>query len=186
MGNHNNLYVALLRGINVGGKNRLPMAQLRSLVEASGGESVATYIQSGNVVFRSDKNIAQLESELEQAIEKTFDLSIPVLVRSADKWSRYLDQNPFPAHSAKTPNWVQICLSKKTPAEDAQTGIADRATRGELVKRAGDAIWIWFPEGIGRSKLTPAVLDRCCGSPVTARNFKTVQKLQSLVESRDA
>jgi uncharacterized protein (DUF1697 family) len=169
--------VALLRAVNVGGR-KLPMAKLRTLCAKLGWTDVASYIQSGNLVFTGKGRPAALEAELEQAIRRSFGLDVPVIVRTADQWSAYPPANPFPK---EPPNRVMLLLSKRPPAEGAAGAIEARATAGERVRRAGDALWFHYPQGAGTSKLTPALIDRAVGSAATARNCNTVMKLQEML-----
>jgi uncharacterized protein (DUF1697 family) len=171
--------VALLRAVNVGGR-KLPMAGLRALCGELGWTGVATYIQSGNLVFTAKAKPKALETQLEDAIRKRFALDVPVIVRAAAEWSAYPAANPFPK---EPPNRVMLLLSKAPPAAGAETAIEARAAAGERVRRAGDALWFHYPEGAGASKLTPALIDRCVGSPATARNYNTVVKLAEMLDS---
>ncbi|WP_405240578.1 DUF1697 domain-containing protein [Lentisalinibacter orientalis] len=173
-------FVALLRGINVSGKNKLPMADLRALCIEIGCENVQTYIQSGNLAVTSALAATELEQRLEQAIEQQCRLSVPVLVRTASDWSRYVDSNPFPEESKRHANRVVLTLSKHPPDSDVAAKLNERAAHGEHVLREGDALWIHYPQGIARSKLVPAVIERLAGSPVTARNWRTVAKLHEM------
>lgn len=173
-------FIALLRGINVGGRNKVPMAELRALCAELGWGDVRSYIQSGNLVFRAGGPPASLETELEQGIEERFGLSIPVLVRAAADWPAYVRGNPFPEASRSTPNHVLLALSKAPPSPDAAERLLERALDGERVARVADALWIHYAGGAGRSKLSPALLDRFVGSPVSARNWRTVLELQEL------
>ena len=175
-------YIALLRGINVSGHNKIPMAELRQLCAELGWEDVQTYIQSGNLVFRSSSSPTKLEGELETAIQERFGFSIPVIVRSAEDWASYIEHNPFPKAALDEPNWVLLTLSKQPQKEGVKEGLLERADKGERVAQVGDALYIHYPDGVGRSKLTPALLDRLVGSPVTARNWRTVLKILELVQ----
>lgn len=177
-------FIALLRGINVGGV-WIPMAELRALCEGDlGWSGVETYIQSGNVIFEADGEPAALEDELERAVARRFDLAIPVLVRAAADWPAYVAGNPFPEAAEREAKLVMLALSKRPPNPDAVEALTGRAAGGERIARAGDALWIHFASGSARSKLTPSVLDRLAGSPVTTRNWRTVLKLDELARSR--
>lgn len=178
-------FIALLRGINVGGV-RVPMPELRSLCEERGWADVQTYIQSGNVLFRAQGEPARLEEELEEAVERRFGFSVSVLVRSADEWPAYVQGNPFQEESRSEPNLVMLAFSKEPPKSDAADLLQERAAGGERVVRVGDALWIHFASGSARSKLTPALLDRLAGSPVTTRNWRTVLKLEELARALGA
>jgi uncharacterized protein (DUF1697 family) len=173
-------FIALLRGINVGGHNKIPMAGLRELAGALGWSGVRTYIQSGNVIFEADGPAARLEEALQEGIGARFGLDVPVIVRAAAEWPVYVAGNPYPEASTAEPNRVMLGLSKAAPAPGAAAGLRERAADGERVEQVGDALWLHFPGGSGRSKITPALLDRLAGSPVTMRNWRTVLELDAL------
>ncbi len=178
-------HLALLRGINVGGHNMVPMADLRSLCAADlGWGGVATYIQSGNLIFEAEGERSALESGLERAIERRFGLTIAVMVRSAAEWPAYVAGNPFPGATEREPKTVMLGLCKEPPKPGAVEELRGRAADGERIEQAGDAIWIHFPNGSARSKLSPSFTDRAVGSPVTTRNWRTVLKLDELVSGR--
>ena len=174
-------FVALLRGINVSGRNKVPMAELRALAEDLGLADVQTYIQSGNLIFRSAKAAGLLEERLEAAIADRFGLRIPVISRSASQWPTYAEANPFPEAAEAEPNRLMLMLSKLPPVGGAEAALKERAGNGEHVKLVGDALWVHFPSGAGTSKLSPTLIDRLVGSPVTARNWRTVLKLQEML-----
>lgn len=174
-------FIALLRGINVSGRNQIPMADLRAACAELGWSDVQSYIQSGNLVFRAGGAPASLEEQLEHAIERRFGLSIPVLVRTAAEWPAYVQGNPYPDASRSEPNLVMLALSKTTPRQGAVEELRERAADGERVVQVGDALWIHYAGGAGRSKLSPALLDRLVGSAVTTRNWRTVLRLEELV-----
>jgi uncharacterized protein (DUF1697 family) len=177
-------FIALLRGINVGGHNKIPMPELRSLCNHFGWDDVQSYIQSGNLVINSESAATDLEAELENAIERRFNLAILVIVRAAADWQDYIASNPFPDASQREPNLVMLALSKSIPKHDALPGLLERAVNGERIAQKGDALWVHFAAGVGKSKLTPVLFDRLVGSPVTMRNWHTVLKLNELVEDR--
>ncbi|HEX8654240.1 MAG TPA: DUF1697 domain-containing protein [Allosphingosinicella sp.] len=173
-------HVALLRAVNVGGR-KLPMAELRALCGELGWTDAATYIQSGNLVFSAEGEKAELEAALERGIAGRFRMDVPVVVRSAAAWRGYSRANPFPDVAAKEPNRLMLLLSKRPPAKDAEEAIAAKAVAGEQIRRAGDALWIHYPQGAGTSKLTPALIDRAVGSPATQRNHNTVLKIEEML-----
>lgn len=176
-------FVGLLRGINVGGHNKIPMSDLRLRCSEIGWDDVQSYIQSGNLVFSAAAKPAQLESQLEELIERQFDLQIPVIVREAEDWFQYVNSNPFPKASLKEPNRVMLALSKQAPKSDVIEQLRERANKGESVTQTDNALWLHFSGGSAKSKLTPALLDRLVGSPVTTRNWRTVCKLKNLAAS---
>jgi uncharacterized protein (DUF1697 family) len=172
--------VALLRAVNVGGR-KLPMADLRALCAGLGWEDVASYIQSGNVVFSAKGKPAAVEAELEQAIETRFGMDVPVIARSGTQWADLAASNPFAKAARDEPNRLQLLVSKQPANPDAAEKLMARAQAGESVKAAGGALWFHFPEGVATSKLTPALIDKACGSPSTGRNYRTVIKLLEML-----
>lgn len=172
--------VALLRGINVGGHNRVPMVELRALCSGLGWDDVRTYIQSGNVLFRSAAPAESCGRQLEAAIAGHFGLDIAVIVRPAFELAAVRDRNPFPEAAASEPNLLMLGLARASLADAVVDSLRERASAGERIERTGDALWIHFVSGAAVSKLTPAVLDRAAGSPVTMRNWRTVTKLVEL------
>lgn len=177
-------FIGLLRGINVGGHNKVPMAELRPLCAEIGWKDVQTYIQSGNLVFTAGGAPAALEAEIERAIERHFGLTVSVIVRAAKDWPPYIKGNPFPEASEKEPNAVMLGLSKSPPKAGAEAGLRERATHGERIVQVGEALWIHFSDGVAGSKLSPGLLDRLVGSPVTTRNWRTVLKLGEMAGQR--
>ena len=173
-------FIALLRGINVTGRNMIPMAELRDHCTACGLKGVETYIQSGNVLFTSSATAKKLEEDLEKLVRKKFRLEIPVIVRRAADWPAYVEGNPFARESETEAKAVMLALSKRPPLDAALEKLRERAVSGEKLERVGDAIWVYYAKGVGGSKLSPSLFDRLVGSPVTARNWNTVLKLREL------
>lgn len=171
------LLVALLRAINVGGNRKVPMAALRTLAAELGWERVETYIQSGNLVFAASTSAAAAEDALERALERHFGFAVPVIARSAETWSGYAAGSPFSVAEIERPTLLHLGLSKLAPKPGAIEGLTKYCTSGERLELRGDALWVDFATGVARSKLTPTVIDRLIGSPVTMRNWNTVQQL---------
>ena len=161
------------------------MSDLRALCGKLGWTNVQTYIQSGNLVFSASGKPATLETQLQRAIESHFGLSIPIIIRSAADWPAYIKSNPFLAACKKEPHAVMLCLSRLRPKSDAAERLRERATSGERIAQIDDALWIHFAGGVARSKISPALLDRMVGSPVTARNWLTVLKLEEMTKQPD-
>ena len=172
-------FIALLRGINVGGHRKVPMADLRALAEGLGLDEVRTYVASGNLVFTGHgRSEDELESALGQAIAGRFGFAVDVIVRSAEHWAELAAGNPFPDQSAATPSYVMMTIGKR-PATDADAdSIRPRAAADEAVERVGEALWFWFGIGSGRSKLAAAPLKDVW----TARNWRTVQTIGTMLE----
>ncbi len=165
-----NTYAALLRAINVGGTGKLTMEDLRVLCQKCGFQNVATYIQSGNVVFQTKLSEARAKAALEQALAKNMGKPFGTLLRSASDLSRVVDANPFPLAA---PNRVLILfLDEAPPADILKTVVAPG--REELALH-GREIFIHFPEGMGQSKLK--VPFQKVG---TGRNLNTARKLAAM------
>jgi uncharacterized protein (DUF1697 family) len=174
-------WVALLRGVNVGSTRKLPMAQLCEECAELGWEDIATYIQSGNVLFCAAGQAEVLEAQLEERIGRRFGLSIPVIVRSAAQWAGYSPANPFAEAAEAEPNRLMMMLSKEPPAPGAEQALGERARDGERIALAAGAVWIHYPQGSGTSRLSPSLIDRLIGSPATARNWRTVIKIEEML-----
>lgn len=172
-------YVALLRGINVGARTSIAMAELRALASGIGLADVRTYIQSGNLFFRTQERKG-LEEKLEAAVAQRF-VAVPVIVRSASEWIACAAHNPFPAAAGAEPDRLMMMLSKAAPNGDAADALMERARDGERIALAGGALWIHYPAGSGVSKLSPSLIDRLVGSPSTARNWRTVLKIGDML-----
>jgi len=173
-------YIGLLRGINVGGHKKILMTELRSLATKIGWGHVQTYIQSGNLVFTASGPVTALEARLEQVIERHLNLQIAVVVRTAADWSAYTVGNPFPDAVRSEPKLVMLALAKLPLKPGAASALQERAADGEQITQVGNALWIHFPRSVAKSKLSPALLNRLAGSPVTVRNWLTVLKLHEL------
>jgi uncharacterized protein (DUF1697 family) len=156
------------------------MATLRELCAGLGWREAATFIQSGNVVFDAKGSDGAIEAALEKALAERFEVRTAVIVRSGTEWAKAIAANPFPAESEREPNRVLVGLSKHALAPGAAEALAAKAAAGERVEQAGGALWFHYPDGAGQSKLTPAMIDRAAGSPVTARNWRTMTALADM------
>jgi len=173
--------LALLRGINVGGNKKVPMAELRSVATTLGFTAVQTYIQSGNLVFGTSLKPVATEAALEQAIQAHFGFPVPVVCRTLAQWERYAQGSAFPDAETERPNLLHLGLAKAAAIPNAVEALARYATAGERFRLEGDILWLDYVAGVARSKLTPVALDRALGSIVTARNWNTVQALLPLL-----
>lgn len=169
-------YAAFLRGINVGGNKKVPMADLRAVVERLEHTDVATLLQSGNVVFSSPrKGDVALAAELERAIAEHIGVECRVLVRSAAALQTVVRDNPMPDALAE-PSKFHCCFLEKAPPADRVAALeAEDFTPDELAFGDG-VLYVWYRAGVHESKLAK-VLDRRLGVAVTARNWNTVTKV---------
>lgn len=167
--------VALLRGVNVGGHNVLPMGELRAALEASGMSDVRTYIQSGNIVFRSDDPEPALA--IAAVLHDSFGIDVPVLVRSLEEVERVAAAHPD-VGSDIPPKWLHAFLLDR-PADAAAAPDPDRFEPDRLVVD-GREIYATYPNGSGRSKLTLDVIERSFEAVATARNLSTLAAIVAL------
>ena len=191
-------HVALLRGINVGGRNKVPMADLREVVTSLGHTGVTTYIQSGNVLFSTaETDTAKLAAALETAIGERFGIWASVVVLSRDELAALLAGNPYP--DEPNPRCVHVVFLSGEPPEDllgriaaAQSAAAAKGSR-DTVQAAGPALFVHTPDGFGTSELAQALF-RIISPPgkqknqpavaATARNWATATKLLALCEEK--
>jgi len=176
------VHVALLRGVNVSGKNKVSMAHLAQMFEDAGCRDVETYIQSGNVVFAANATLARRLSEIiEQAISSSFGYQVPVVIRSASELDAVVHRNPFVAEVTDT-KALHVAFLADEPTS-TQLGSLDppRSPPDRFVVR-GREIYLCCPNGIGRSKLTNAYFDAKLETTSTFRNWKTVTQLFEMVD----
>jgi uncharacterized protein (DUF1697 family) len=173
--------IALLRGVNVGGHRKVPMGLLRRLAEGARLTDVETYIQSGNLVFTFQGAASAAADRLRKAIATEVGFAVDVVVRTAVQWERDVTGNPFSDAAKERPNLLHLALSATPLAAGAAAALCARAGPEERIEQRGEVLWIDFGKGVGKSRLTPAVLDLAAGSPLTLRNWNTVLKLADLV-----
>ena len=173
-------YLVLLRGINVGGKNLIPMAGLKQTLEELGFAGVATYLQSGNVVFKTAKsNRAPLAKELEAVL----GVEAKVILRNADELRRIIEANPMPEEAQRGPSHYIVTFLDARPAAAAMQSLRDAYSGPEKMELRGTELYIEYGSGMGQSKLTNALIERKLGVTGTARNWNTVTKLLEIAEA---
>jgi uncharacterized protein (DUF1697 family) len=176
------IYIALLRGINVGRHNRMSMAGLRELFAAAGAEEVATHLQSGNVVFESRAGIAELGRRIERAIESSLGLQVSVLLRTKAQLAKVVAGNPFPAEGdAKK---LHVAFLGDRPGRARVRALDPARVYPDEFQVVGREIYLHYPNGYGRSKLTNEYLERQLGVAATMRNWNTVTALAELASAR--
>jgi uncharacterized protein (DUF1697 family) len=174
-------YIALLRGINVGGRKAVAMADLRRLLTQLGFADPRSLLQSGNLVFRAAGTTgARLERLLETEAAKRLRLETAFLVRSAGDWQAIVARNPFRREAERDPAHLVVMCLKEAPADGAERTLQAAVTGPELVRVRGREAFLVYPAGIGRSKLTIALIERTLGTQGTGRNWNTVLKLAAL------
>jgi len=177
-----NTWIALLRGINVGGNNILPMAEFRSELESLNLKNVRTYIQSGNVVFDSAvKSASSLTTKIGERIEIRYGFRPQIFILSREGLLSAIESNPF-TKATSEPKTLHFCMLSE-PATNPDLQALDRVkTATESYNLTNHVFYLHAPDGIGRSKLA-AVIERSLGVTTTSRNFRTIDKLRSTIES---
>ena len=172
-------FVALLRGVNVGGHGKLPMEQLRAMFRSLGFTDVVSYIQSGNVVFSADQgsSIKAMGDAIEAAIETTFGFTAAVMIRSSAEMKTIIDRNPFADADTAT---LHVGFLTVQPAPSMLESLSVERFLPDQVCFDGDHIYFHLPNGMGRTKL-PDYVGRQLKISTTVRNWNTVTKLVELV-----
>jgi uncharacterized protein (DUF1697 family) len=173
--------VLLLRGINVGSRNRISMPSLRERLTAAGFADVSTYVQSGNVVLSSDVPADELARECERQIADGYGLSVDVLARTRDELAEVVQRNPL-AKVALDPRRYQVSFCSVAPDPELVQRLSSLATSSERFVAAGRELYAWHPDGVGRSRLGAALGARKLGVTATSRNWKTVTTLLQMAE----
>lgn len=174
-----NTYIALFRGINVGGNNSLPMKELVVLLEDIGAKKVRTYIQSGNAVFQSaEKNSSQISKQLAAEIKKRHGFEPHVLFLGLEAINTAMANNPFPEAEAD-PSSLHLGFLASTPKHPDLEKLNGLKKASERFHLGDNVFYLHAPEGVGRSKLA-ASTEKLLGVPMTDRNWRTVYKIREL------
>ena len=171
-------YVAFLRAINLGSKRQIKMDRLRGIFEDAGFDDVATFIASGNVIFRAPRQAAgTLEGKIEQALEDAVGFEVPTFVRTMIEVEKVAGFDPWPRKPGKSDDLLQVGFLKKTVAKAALGALEELAGDGELVAvRKKDLYWL-RPVPMSRSRLGGPALEKALGQPTTIRGIKTLEKI---------
>jgi len=179
-------YVALLRGINVGGNKPVAMPALREMLAQLGFDDVRSILQSGNLVFRSSTRVNRaLENRLESETAARLGLQADFLIRTAREWRTIVARNPFRKAAESDPAHLVVMLLKTVPKADAIKAAQGAIAGRETIRADGRQLYIVYPAGIGTSRLTNALLEKKLGTRGTARNWNTVLKLATLLDELD-
>lgn len=171
-------WVALIRAIGPATHKKMSMRQLRERCEAAGLSDVRTYIASGNLLFRSGEDAAIIKGRIDDVIAG-HGLENAVFLRRPHELAALLSNNPFPGATLERPNHV-LALFLERPADEEGLAALDRLPGPERIAAVGREVFIDYAEGVGKSKVTPALLERHLKQPGTARNMNTVGKLLDL------
>lgn len=176
-------HVALLRAVNLAGHQPVAMADLRELLTGLGLADARTLLQSGNLVFGcAGRTPAQLEGLLEAEAGKRLGLRTDVFVRTAKEWQALVAANPFPAEAHDDPSHLLVVFLRDAPPRAAVEALRAAIVGRERVEAVGRQAYFVYPDGIGRSRLTTALIEKKLGTRGTGRNWNTVLKLQALTQ----
>ncbi len=174
-------YVALLRAVNLAGRNSVAMADLRAWIEKLGFSNPRTLLQSGNLIFDGRaRSAARLEAMLEAEARKRFKFDIAIALRTADDFAVVVDRNPFPKEAVSDPGHLLVVFMKGAIAPGNLEALQAAIVGREVVRADGRHLYAVYRDGVGRSKLTAALIERKLGVVGTGRNWNTVLKLKEI------
>jgi len=174
-------FIAFLRAINVGGKNKIAMADLRAVATSLGFSDVSTVLQTGNLVFScAETSMSSLEVTLVEACEKATGVKCEFFVRRQSEMAKLVAANPFVEEGERDPSHLVVLFVKSTPSEDQVASLQPAIKGREEDRLAAGEVFAWYPDNIGDSKVTNAVLEKHLGTRVTGRNWNVVRKLATV------
>ena len=178
--------ISMLRGVNLGAHNRIRMEALRAMYQSLKLEDPCTYVQSGNVVFRTkEKNTAKLATKIQDAIEKTFHCRPEVILRTSDELRRAIARTPFNKRQHLDPGKILVTFLAGVPP-DPQAALDRLKSYPEELHLIGRELHIYFPNGVGKSKLPWSSIERLLKVTGTARNWNSVQAILQIAEEMEA
>lgn len=176
-------YIALLRGVNVSGQKKIPMAELRNMLGKMAFKDVSTYIQSGNVVFTSDeKDTITLEAKIKKYIKDTFKFDVPVLVKSKTDFDKIIQQNPYTELEALEHKQVYFVLLQNAPNTENVEAFQKEVYENEKFVIGENCVYLLCNKGYGNAKLNNNLVERKLKVEATTRNYQTMVKLLEKAE----
>ena len=177
------IHIAVLRAINVAGHATVAMADLRALITKLGLRDARSILQSGNLVFGSDgRSGGELEQLLEAETGKRLGLHADIMVRSSDEWADLIARNPFPGEAKSDPSHLLVMILKTAPAKAAVIALQSAIAGSEIVRSVGRQLYVTYPDGIGRSRVTNMFIEKRLGTSGTGRNWNTVLKIAAAIK----
>jgi uncharacterized protein (DUF1697 family) len=176
-----NTFIALYRGINVGGHHPVKMDSLRALHAGLGHEAAESYIQSGNLVFRANDTTVGITRAVSAAFATEFGFAATLLVRTAAEWSMFVAENPYAKAAAADPTKVHAAICDGVPNKKSLAALLEKTGGPEAFAVNKGILYLHAPDGVGRSKFA-AGLERACGVPATLRNWRTMEALQEMAK----
>ena len=181
------VFISLLRGVNVGGHHRIRMEPLRALYESLGLLDAQTCLQSGNVIFRTkERDLIRLSTRIEDGIEGTFGFRPSVIVRNCSGLRDVIAGNPFATRPGIDPSRLLVTFLAADPGAEARDKILRLKVGPEELRIHGRELYIYYPNGMARTKLPAALIEKTLKTPGTARNWNTVTKLLEIAERLEA
>jgi len=175
--------ISMLRGVNVGGHNKIKMEALRALYESLKLRNAQTYVQSGNVIFGTDeRDISRLTKRIEGGIERKFGFRPDVILRTAGEMRQVIAKNPFAKRRGIEPGKLLVSFLASDPGEEAREEVRQMKCDPEELRIEGREVYIYFPNGAGRSKLPWAGLGKKLKTPATGRNWNSVTKMTEMAD----
>ena len=178
--------ISLLRGVNVGGRHLIKMDALRALYVSLKLEDVRTHLQSGNVIFRTkEKNLPKLAAKIQAAIERTYGFRPEIMLRTPADFRQAIAATPFPASRNLHPSKIIVTFLAAEPAAEARAALEALKPHPEEVHLKGRDLYIYFPDGMGQSRLWSAV-EKMLKTAGTARNWNSVTKVLAIAEEMES
>jgi uncharacterized protein (DUF1697 family) len=175
--------ISMLRGVNVGSHNRIKMEALRAVYESLDLRDVQTYVQSGNVIFGTrNRNLVRLAKELEDGIERTFGFRPALIFRTSSELRDIIGRNPFAERGGIDPSKLLVWFLASDPSVEARDKILQLKTDPEELRMDGRELYIYYPYGMGRTKLPMATIERTLKTSGTGRNWNSVTKILEIAE----
>jgi len=179
--------ISMLRGVNLGPHNRIKMDALRAVYESLKFEDPRTYVQSGNVIFRTkEKNSAALAKKIQNAIERTFKCSPEVILRTTDELRNAIAASPFASRHNLEPGKILVTFLATEAGPDARTTLLGFKSYPEEIHLKGRELYIYFPDGAGKSKLPWSKVEKLLQTTGTARNWNSVTNMLAIAEELEA
>jgi uncharacterized protein (DUF1697 family) len=179
--------ISMLRGVNLGSHNRIKMDALRALYESLKLQDPRTYVQSGNVIFRTkERNAPELARKIQSAIEKKLGFCPDVILRTTDEMRKAVAANPFPEKVKEEPGKVLVTFLAAEPPREAAAKLAELKKYPEELRVKGREMYIYFPNGAGKSKLPWSAVEKMLKVKGTARNWNSVQAMLAMAEEMEA
>jgi uncharacterized protein (DUF1697 family) len=173
-------YIALLRGINVGGHAKVKMDQLRALFEALRFADVKTYVQSGNVVFKAGRSSSDLVRRIESGINREFGLSVSVIVRTPQDMNNVIRRNPFLKEKGIDLSKLHVTFLSESPGTSVPSGLAKLTSGRDQFRCSGKEIYLYCPDGYGTSKLSNNAFEKLLSVRATTRNWNSINRIYEM------